>query len=526
MPNSMQSSTASLGRADKERLLILLREKARRQAERAQAGKKTPSAEAKADPVVYAAEVFGLQVWDEQAKFLRAARDHARVTVTSGHKTGKTRSLGVLAWWFTSDPDARPEARVPMTSSSAEQLKRALWREVTALWRLATARGYDLPEPALDPATGVRWDDGREIFGFSTRDAERAAGVSGAWIKYLIDEASGVAATIFEAIEGNRAGGKGGSTSTVLASNPTQQSGEFFESHHGKRALYHALTISSEDAAKCDPPIPGLATDEWVAEKRREWGADSPVYAVRVCGRFPGSSSDAVIGVSAVLASVARWDDVPFGDAPLTIGLDVARFGDDDTVAAPRRGYKLARLHRLPPGDGPTTAAAFLVWLAGSGLVRKGETPTVNVDANGLGAAVYDSLAGEGFTHEGVAYRPREHVRAVAVNTGMAAREGDKFANLRAELHFAGRAWLDEGGALPDDAKLQAEALAPKYRMDARGRLLVSLKDDIRALIGRSPDACDAWLLSLFELDEFVPPTPPAPPPYDDSRELGAFASR
>ena len=131
-------------------------------------------------------------MWDEQAKFLRAARDHARVTVTSGHKTGKTRSLGVLAWWFTSDPDARPEARVPMTSSSAEQLKRALWREVTALWRLAVARGYDLPEPALDPATGVRWDDGREIFGFSTRDAERAAGVSGAWIKYLIDEASGV----------------------------------------------------------------------------------------------------------------------------------------------------------------------------------------------------------------------------------------------------------------------------------------------------------------------------------------------
>ena len=209
----------------------------------------------------------------------------------------------------------------------------------------------------------------------------------------------------------------------------------------------------------------------------------------------------------------------------LVIGLDVARYGDDDTVAAPRRGRKAYELKRFASGDGPTTAAAFLSWLAGSGIRRTGEIAQVNVDVIGIGASVFDCLAGEGFTHDGVDYKPRTMVRAVGVNSSQSPTD-TTYANLRAELHFLGRAWLADGGALPDDAKLQAEALAPKYRMDARGRLLVSLKDDIRALIGRSPDACDAWLLSLFEVDEFVPPTPPAPPPYDDSRELGAFASR
>ena len=458
----------------------------------------TPSPAAKADPVVYAEEVLGLRAWGRQAELLRAGRDFPRVTVTSGHKTGKTRSLAILAWWFTSDPVARPEARVPMTSSSAGQLKRALWREVTALWRLAIARGYDLPEPALDPATGVRWPDGREIFGFSTKDAEKAAGVSGAWIKYLIDEASGVATTIFEAIEGNRAGGSNGSTSTVLASNPTQQSGEFFESHHSKRGLYRPLSISSEDAAESTPPIPGIATREWVAEKRREWGPDwrtSPIYAVRVLGRFPATATDAVMGLTMVLEAVARYSDAePSG--PLVIGLDVARFGDDETVAAPRRGKYVYPLLRLAPADGPETASHLLRALADAGYLKGDAKPQVNVDANGIGVAVFDALARS------------DKVKAVAVNTSVASTSPDEYLNLRAELHFIGRDWLREGGALPDDAKLQAEMVAPKYRTDARGRIQVESKDDLKKRLpgGRSPDACDAWLLSLYA----APVTAPA----------------
>ena len=91
-------------------------------------------------------------------------------------------------------------------------------------------------------------------------------------------------------------------------------------------------------------------------------------------------------------------------------------------------------------------------------------------------------------------------VKAVAVNTSVASSSVNEYINLRSELHFAGRDWLREGGAIPDDAKLQAEMVAPKYRTDARGRIQVESKDDLRKRLpgNRSPDACDAWLLSLY----------------------------
>ena len=442
--------------------------------------------------------MFGLRLWKRQEELLILARDHDRVSATSGHKTGKSTSFAVLAWWFTADPLNRPGARCAMTSASQRQVKKILWREVRAMWRRARDRGYDLgPEPALDPETGVQWDDGRELFGFTARDPEKAAGTSGAHLLFLLDEASGIAEEIFEAIEGNRAGG----AKIVLASNPTQQSGEFYESHHAKRKFYRSIEISSEEAAAVNPPIPGLATRAWVNEKREEWREDSPLYQVRVKGRFAAQATDAVIGLGLVLDAIRRGrelaendvdreDDADdAGDEPLFIGLDVARFGDDETVAAARRGKRLFPMIALPEGDGPDTAAALMIALRDSGLLRRGEIPRVAVDGNGVGASVYDALV------------RRDDVYAVSVNTGERATKPEDFTNLRAELHFRFKAWLRDGGAIPDDARLQSELVAPKYSSDGKNRLKVESKDELRKRLRRSPDRADAAMLSLCEFE-------------------------
>jgi phage terminase large subunit len=480
------SQLAALPRAQRERALLLLREKARREAERAPTpgATKQPSDDACRDPAVFGREVFALTLWRRQEDVLDAVRDHDRVTVSSGHKIGKSTALAVLAWWFTADPVGRPGARVAMTSASARQVKKILWREVRALWRRARDRGYDLgPEPALDPETGVQWDDGRELFGFTARDPEKAAGTSGAWLLFLLDEASGIPEEIFEAIEGNRAGG----AKVVLCSNPTQQSGEFYESHHTKRRFYYPIEISAEEAAAVDPHIPGLASEAWIAEKREEWGEESPLYLVRVKGRFAAQATDAVIGLALVLDAITRGRDADDVDdtGPLRVGLDVARFGDDETIAAPRRGQRLYPMVALPPGDGPDTAARLMVALEDAGLLRANELPRIIVDANGVGASVFDALA------------RRSDCEAVAVNTGERASEPDDYINLRAELHFDFKRWLRDGGAIPDDARLQSELVAPTYSADGRNRLKVESKDDLRKRLRRSPDRADAAMLSL-----------------------------
>lgn len=457
------------------------------------AGRK-PSPEALLDPRVFGEEVFGLRIWSRQADLLAAVRDHDRVTCSSGHKTGKSTSFAVLAWWWTADPDRRPGARCAMSSASARQVKKILWREVRTLWRRARDRGYDLgPEPALDPETGVQWDDGRELFGFTARDPEKAAGTSGAHLLFLLDEASGILDDIFEAIEGNRAGG----AKVVLASNPTQQSGEFYESHHGKRRFYRPLTISSEEAAAVEPPIPGLATRAWIDEKKEEWGEGSPLYDVRVAGRFAAQASDAVIGLGLVLDALKRTVDEDWGDDEETerlhVGLDVARFGDDETVATPRRGRRIYPQIVLPQGDGPDTAAFLMVALRDAGYLREGELPKVIVDANGLGASVFDALA------------RRTDCEAIGVNTATAAGDSENYFNLRSELHFAFKQWLRDGGCLPDDARLQSELVAPKYRTDGRNRAQVESKDEIRKRLRRSPDRADSAMLSIFSGGGEVP---------------------
>ncbi|MEZ4395123.1 MAG: hypothetical protein R3A48_28930 [Polyangiales bacterium] len=498
----LSSTPRSLdSRQKRERLAALMQERQRRaQSQQAAAGRPL-TAEQKRDPVVFATEVCGLRLWKRQRDFLEAVRDHDRVTVTSGHKTGKSTSFAVLAWWFTCDPDERPGARVPMTSASARQVKKILWREIRALWRRAAKRGYQLgPEPALDPETGVQWDDGREIFGFTARDPEKAAGTSGAWLLFILDEASGIPEEIFEAIEGNRAGG----AKVVLASNPTQQSGEFFESHHAKRRFYRALEISSEEAAAVEPPIPGLASKAWIAEKREEWGEDSPLYLVRVKGRFAPQATDAVIGLGLVLDAVERGRGlVDVGDERLTVGFDVARFGDDETVLAPRRGRRIYPLIPIAAGDGPDTAARAMVALLDAGLLEPGELPRLVVDANGVGASVFDALV------------RRVDCEAVAVNTSVAAARPDDYLNLRAELHFEFREWL-KTGALPDDDRLQSELVAPKYAIATGNRIKVESKDEIRKRLRRSPDRADAAMLSVYE-PKINRGQVPDPPPHIDT---------
>lgn len=480
----------------------------RAQSQRAAAGRPL-TAEQKRDPVVFATEVCGLRLWKRQREFLEAVRDHDRVTVTSGHKTGKSTSFAVLAWWFTCDPDGRPGARVPMTSASARQVKKILWREIRALWRRAAKRGYQLgPEPALDPETGVQWDDGREVFGFTARDPEKAAGTSGAWLLFLLDEASGIPEEIFEAIEGNRAGG----AKVVLASNPTQQSGEFYESHHAKRRFYRALEISSEEAAAVELPIPGLASRAWIEEKREEWGEESPLYLVRVKGRFAPQATDAVIGLGLVLDAVERGrEDHSESDAPLCVGFDVARFGDDETMLAPRRGKRIFPLIALAAGDGPDTAARAMVALEDAALLKVGEVPRFIVDANGVGASVYDALA------------RRADCEAIAVNTAVAAAEPENYTNLRAELHFAFKRWLREGGVLPDDGRLQSELVAPKYSIATGNRIKVESKDEIRKRLRRSPDRADAAMLSVYEPPFARGPVPDPPEIHDPGDRTAGF---
>lgn len=395
----------------------------------------------------------------------------------SGHKVGKSVIAAVLSLWWV---NTQPRGRVILTSASGRQVKNILWRELKTIGRRASPR---LPGVIHEvPDAGYKLDDGREVLGFSTDTPERMAGESGDQLLFLIDEASGVPEEIFEAIEGNRAGG----ARVAMFSNPTQTSGTFFEAFHSKRAFWHTVHVSSEEAAEVDPPIPGLATKTWIAEKLEEWGEDSPLYQVRARGNFPGQADNAVVSLARLTTAIERFDDdVQPMPSRLEVGVDVARYGDDDSVIVARRGGR-AWIARVVHGfDTVEVAGAVLAVVRDQRRDDDLEPPRLKVDVIGVGAGVADQL------------RQHEDVEVVDINVAENATS-DGYHRLRDQIWFATSSWL-ESGALKSDAQLEAELVCPTYRFDAQGRQQVESKDEIKRKLKRSPDRADGLGLAVYE---------------------------
>lgn len=464
-----------------------------------------PSARYRQDPVAFAREILGVEPWSKQVEILEAVRDHKRVAVRSGHKVSKSHSAAILALWFYC---SFPDARVVMTSTTSRQVDQILWREL----RMVRARGgrcttckaaYVVETPCPHSSlidgesgdlarTGLKSKDFREVVGFTAREAEAVAGVSGANLLYIVDEASGVDEAIFEAIEGNRAGG----ARIVLFSNPTRNEGEHYAAFFDKKAFYKTLTVSSEETPNVvqgKDVIPGLATRDWVEEKRQEWGEDSALYKVRVRGEHALHEDGKIFSVGAISAAEERWYEA--ADAGrLQIGLDPsgASGSGDECVFTPRRGLKAYAHHAFRGLDEQQILIRLLALIQQTKLPK--EKPVVVLDREGdIGSKTYYVL-------RDYVERHSDAFELVAVRASdRSPREPFVYDRMRDALTASLEAWIREGGAISEDAKLAAEMHAFEWKQAPNGRLKCTPKDQIRKQLGRSPDRYDSLCLAVWD---------------------------
>ncbi len=449
------------------------------------------------DPVGFTRDVLRLTVWDAMERIMTGIRDHAKVAVRSGHKVSKSTTAASIALWRAV---ARPGSRTVLTAPTARQVKTIIWKELKRRHAQANLPGT----PFDDPGTGYRHGES-EVFGFSTSDAEKMAGISGEDLLFIIDEASGVAEGIFEAIEGNMAGG----ARLLLISNPTQTSGTFYEAFTSKRQFWHCIHVSSEDTPNARSGqilIPGLATAAWVEEKRADWGEDSPLYQVRVRGNFPTQATNSVIGLGLVEAARARHDAEP--EPPtgaFSVGVDPGRYGDDPAVIQPVYGDRPVPATVKRKQD-TVEVAGHVMDVVEAERARTGYTGPVHVkvDDIGLGGGVTDHLK----------HSDRAKALGIVVipvnSSNRATSEG--YSKLRDQLWFALRDWLKDGGHLPPDPLLEGELIAPLYSFDTQGRAKVEGKDELKPRLRRSPDHADALALGIYDPPVEAPPHDPAVP--------------
>lgn len=162
--------------------------------------------------------------------------------------------------------------------------------------------------------------------------------------------------------------------------------------------------------------------------------------------------------------------------APVILGVDPARFGDDRSVIAIRQGLYCRGFKRYTKIDNMELAAHV-----GQAIVDY-RADAVFVDA-GNGAGVIDRLRMMG--HE-----------IIEVPFGGRASK-PRYSNKRAEMWFEMRDWLSAGGVIPADVALKQDLAAPTYWFDNQDRVVLEAKDDLKARGLPSPDLGDALALTF-----------------------------
>ena len=168
-------------------------------------------------------------------------------------------------------------------------------------------------------------------------------------------------------------------------------------------------------------------------------------------------------------------------DKTTVLGVDLARFGDDSSVACIRQGSEVVWLEEWAKTDLMTSTGKII------NLIQKFTPDAVNVDVIGLGAGVVDRLKEQKFKVNGV-------------NVGEAATDKLKYANLRAEAYWQLADRFQKGEiSIPDDLGLLAQLSSIKYKFDSHGRLQIEAKEDMKKRGMKSPDKADALVLAFME---------------------------
>lgn len=432
-------------------------------------------------PITFVREVLKAEPDPWQADFLEAFPLHSRLALKSCKGPGKSAVSAWLGWNFLA---TRPHPKVVATSISGDNLRDGLWTEF-AKWQQRSdllkagftwgaERIVNKQHPETWWASARQWNKTAD----ASQQANTLAGIHGDYVLILVDEAGGVPSGVVVAADAALANAdetRGTEAKLVLTGNPTHLSGPLYEACTTQRALYFVMEITSDPD---DPKRTPRVSIQWAREQITKHGRENPWVLVNVFGKFPPGQSNTLLGVEQVAEAAKRTlNERDFQEEPKIFGVDVARFGDDETCIMMRQGRACFAPKSFRNIDLMQTAGEVAL------AMEKHRPDAVFVDQTGIGSGVVDRLHQLG---QGV----------IGIDFGSRPLSG-KFLNRRVEMWHKMADWVREGGCIPDDPVLRSELPGPTYHFAPDGRMVLESKDEMKRRGVASPNRADALALTF-----------------------------
>jgi len=426
---------------------------------------------------------LGPRMWQREilvtmGEKLKAGRDLGCViqeAIASGHGIGKSALVAWIVLWALSTFE---DTKAVVTANTEPQLRTKTWPELLKWHRLAINSHWFEPNAmslhAKSPGHEKTWR--ADALPWSEHNPEAFAGLhnQGRRILLVFDEASAISDRIYEVAEGALTDEK---TEIIWLcfGNPTRNTGRFREcfgrfAHRWGHKQIDSRTVEGTNRAQLDKLV-------------ADYGEDHDIVRVRIKGQFPRAGSMQFISSEYADAARKREPNPTMYD-PRIVGVDVARYGDDESVIYLRHGNdaKTTPPVRLRGVDTMTLAGKV------AEFAQRNRVDMIFVDETGVGAGVVDRLR-------------QLNCKVIGVNNGSSpdnqAVGDEKVANKGAECWAKMRLWLKETGSIDDSTDLQGQLEGREYGYNSNNEIVLERKDDMKKRGLASPDLADALALTF-----------------------------
>lgn len=440
------------------------------------------------DPVGWIEDVAGAFLWSKQKEIARSIASNPYTAVKACHGVGKSWLMAhIIAWWVCTHP--YEETLCLFTAPTFNQVWSIIGKELGILHKRAKLPGKLLKRNTewwingVLVAQGLKPDDNNED-AFQGRHATYTLGIG--------DEADGLPGSIWTGLD---AIATTDGARTCVIGNPMKPTGKFATvcgdnvNADKAEAWESVLTVNAMMSPAFtgevvpDNVLPKLVQKSWVERRRIRWGEGSMLWEGRVMGRFPKSDVELLIDPGWILSAVKR--ELP-GIALGRMAMDVARFGDSETVLYRNRGGQIRFISGAFSSSGPEVKR-----MARSALDSSSKAVAMNIDGDGVGGPIYDDL------HE-------EEYPVFEFRGGHSPSDKEDFADLRSETYWTLREGFRKGQYDLDrkDKVLIAQLGNIQWKLTRDGKIKVESKDEMRKRGVSSPDRADGAMMTACHLGD------------------------